>query len=240
MHRPVHLAGGVHGDLAQGRTKRTGHADVRHDRTIVECVLSPGGTVDVLVADHQVARPDLRLQAADRTGTHYARHAQRLEGIEVRPVVDSVRWQDVPAAVPGQESYRPPRHFPDAHDVAVRPIRRLDAQFPRAFQELVQTRTSDDADFDLCHAISHIDSNLLRANGEENSSPAGRLPVVSRIPRLPAVNAIRWPRRSGRRSASSRWRTAAGASPMRGRGNVMRTGAIRGKAAIRMGRGNGA
>src|SRR5437879_13839740 len=122
MHRPVHLAGGVDGDLAQGRTKRIGHADVRHDRTIVECVLSPGGTVDVLVADHQVARPDLRLQAADRTGTHYARHAQRLEGIEVRAVVDSVRWQGVAAAVPGEEGYAAPRTVPGPRGAAWRPL----------------------------------------------------------------------------------------------------------------------
>jgi hypothetical protein len=64
--------------------------------------------VDELVAEDELAGPDLRLQAPDRAGRQHAFHSEGLEGPEVGPVRDHVGGILMLPAVSGEERDRDP------------------------------------------------------------------------------------------------------------------------------------
>src|SRR6059058_1166896 len=60
--RDPELARGLDQQLPEVRAVRVGRRDVRRLRTVVEAVRAAGGAVDELVADDELAEPELCLQ----------------------------------------------------------------------------------------------------------------------------------------------------------------------------------
>src|SRR6266851_8019816 len=101
--------------------------------------------VDELVAHDEVARLDVRLQAACRVGSDDALHPQILEGPEVGAVVDRRRRDGVLRAVTGQEGDSAAGNRTDRDAVAGLSVRRADFDELDVVQKLVEPRPAENA-----------------------------------------------------------------------------------------------
>ncbi len=108
------------GHLAHLRAEGVRERNVGDLASIVEGALSLLGHVYELVGEDDLARLYFGLQAAYGRGGDDAGDAQLLQGPDVCPVVDPVRWDPVALPVPGYEGHLPAFEVAQGH-----PVRRV-------------------------------------------------------------------------------------------------------------------
>src|SRR3990172_9555160 len=148
---PLHGPRRVRGVRPQRRAVGLGYTHVRDDRPVVERIPARVGTVHVLIADHEVTRPDLGLQAAHRAGAEDPRAPQRLQRPDVGPVVDPVRRETVVLAVPREERDAAPGDLPQGDHGARGTVRRLHAVLFCAIDQGIEPAATDHTDLSLGH-----------------------------------------------------------------------------------------
>ena len=103
---------------ASCRADRIGEADVRHQAFAEKGGRAAARAVEKLVGDHEIERPVLLLERADRAERNDPLHAQLFDAVDVGAEVHLRRRDAMPAAVPGQKCHLFARQL--AHDVIVR------------------------------------------------------------------------------------------------------------------------
>src|SRR5919199_4580256 len=120
---------------------------MHHSWAVVEGLLARVGAVDELVADHELAGLDVRLQAAGGGGRDQASHPQRGHGPHVRAVVDGVRRDAMVLAVARQKCDSHLADAPDRDRVTRSAVRRVYGYlFDVAVDQRIETRAAEDAD----------------------------------------------------------------------------------------------
>src|SRR5262245_17911107 len=120
VHARAALAGGRLERSRQIAADGIGHADMADDAVAEEGGYAPARVVVELIRDHDVERMDVLLHAAHRADGDDRAGAERLEAIDVRPVVDVRGQEPMAPAVAGEEDHG---GLPDAPDaVGVRRI----------------------------------------------------------------------------------------------------------------------
>src|SRR4051794_37830660 len=99
---------------------------MHYRRAVIICGLTTIGTVPKLVADHEIARFDVRLEAAGGVWPQNPGHADRGERPDVGAIVDLVGRVAVAGAMPGQERHPLALVGADRQGAARRAVRRLD------------------------------------------------------------------------------------------------------------------
>ena len=147
----VELAGRVDEQPPQVGAVRVGRGHVRHGIALVERVRPARRPVDELVADDELAEPEIGLQRTRGAGPDDPPHAHLAHRPDVRAVGDLRRRQLVASAVPRQE------RDPAAADLADRERRRrlaerrVDLDLLDVLEERVEARASEDSDLRLRH-----------------------------------------------------------------------------------------
>jgi hypothetical protein len=84
------------------------------------------GSIEELVGEYDIARPDLLFERPDRVCGDDTFDAEHLETVDVRPIVDLHREKAVTAAVAAKESDMPALEPPD--DICIRRIAKRSSQ----------------------------------------------------------------------------------------------------------------
>src|SRR5579872_4931774 len=134
------------GQFSQVRTVGIGRADVIDLRPLVEGVLPAARPIHILVADHEMLRFHVGLEAARRAGADEITYAERFEGPDVGAIVDSVRGDRMMAAVPRYKSDIPVAEVRDKETVAGRPIGCVDLYLAHVVEQAVEAAATDYAD----------------------------------------------------------------------------------------------
>jgi hypothetical protein len=111
----------------------------------VEGVGATPGAVYELVADHEVAGPDVLLEGAGGGRGQHSLHAQLLEGPEVGAVVDGRRRQRVLRAVAGQERDLLPLYGADRDRRRRLAVRGVDLDLTDVVEQPVEAGAAEDA-----------------------------------------------------------------------------------------------
>ena len=132
---------------------RVGEGDMRDDAVAEVGVSAVARPIDELVREDDVGRRVRLFHRPDRAGGEDRVHAERLEPVDVRAVVDLGRHVAVTAAVARKER---DLHAVDvAEDVRVRGVAERRRDHPLVHdveaRHVVQAGAADDADGDVCH-----------------------------------------------------------------------------------------
>ena len=112
-HRQAQFARRLLHRIANARTDRMRHRDMRDNPIAEEAFLPRKAAVDKLIHNHEMPRRQFRLQAADRRQRQNIGHAGPLQRVDIGAVIQMRRRDRMPAAMPGQEHATHPGQPPE-------------------------------------------------------------------------------------------------------------------------------
>jgi hypothetical protein len=139
--------------IAQSAAERRGQLDV-HGQVFEEGAGPAAGPVDHLVGDDQVLRGHFLAEAAHGAAGDHVGHAEGLEGVDVGPIGDLRRVEQVPFPVAGEQRHRHPGDLGQRDRPGGTPKRGIDLAdlaLPKRAERLAQAGAADDADDDATH-----------------------------------------------------------------------------------------
>ncbi len=135
-------------EVAQGFADRFRKTDVRHNPIAKKRMfVAAAGPVKELRGQHDVARRILRLKASHRRHAQNPAHPQRSQRENIRPMIELMRHDPVPAAMARKKIDLPAREFPPMDDIR----RRSEGSFNGMLREIgkpfevIKSASADDA-----------------------------------------------------------------------------------------------
>ena len=159
---------------------------------VVERRRPAAGAVHQLVADDELARLDVRLEAAGRARPHHAFHPELLEGPQVGPVRDLVRRELVLHPVAWDEGDRPALDRADGDGRRWLAPRRIDLDFADVVEERIEAGAAEHPDPDALSGRSRAQADrsldesdcdeLVPASFDPEPVPADPLELAFSLP----------------------------------------------------------
>ena len=150
---------------------------MRHDAFIEKCRDPAFSEIDELIRQHDVARVDRLLHAADRADGDHLRHADRFQCIDVGAVIDTAGIGPMPTSMAGKKCNPDTIQGADDQRIRWRAEWGADTHLANLFQpvNVVQSTAADDADrgldsfFRCFHAVDSV--SIVSDIGDSATGP---------------------------------------------------------------------